>query len=70
VASFNAASYGKVKLTFEQLKNFFAKTEALKGFNLTGALLHELFAELDPHKKGFLTINDWSQTFKEFNWCS
>lgn len=28
-----------------------------------------MFAELDPHKKGFLNANDWSNAFAVFNWC-
>jgi hypothetical protein len=44
------------------------KNQVLKGFNLTEVLLHELFSELDPHKKGLLALNDWSIAFKDFEW--
>jgi Ca2+-binding EF-hand superfamily protein len=30
-------------------------------------LIQKLFSELDPHKKGFLNINDWRNAFKTFN---
>lgn len=29
--------------------------------------MQKLFSELDPHKKGFLTVNDWRNAFKAFN---
>jgi len=36
----------------------------LEGFNLTSNLLMQFFAELDPHKKGYLTCNDWNLAFR------
>ena len=30
---------------------------------MTEKLLQMLFANLDPHKKGFLTSNDWKYNF-------
>jgi Ca2+-binding EF-hand superfamily protein len=41
---------------------------ALAGFNLTQNLVQVLFSELDPHKKGYLTENDWINAFQAFNW--
>ena len=29
--------------------------------------MQKLFSELDPHKKGFLNVNDWRNAFKTFN---
>jgi hypothetical protein len=43
------------------------KHNALKGFNLTTQLLQKVFAELDPHKKTFLTLKDWLSSFAAFN---
>lgn len=43
-------------------------THALKGLNLTEQLVQQLFSELDPHKKGFLTESDWKLAFSGFNW--
>ena len=39
----------------------------MSGFNLTGPLVQKLFSELDPHRKGFLNINDWRNSFKTFS---
>ena len=66
--SFNAASNGKTKINFEDFKTFVEKERALAGFNLTLPLLQKLFAELDPHKKAFLSFNDWKNAFQSFNW--
>ena len=30
-------------------------------------MIQKLFSELDPHKKGFLNLNDWRNAFKTFN---
>lgn len=29
--------------------------------------MQKVFAELDPHKKTFLTFSDWSNSFEVFN---
>jgi hypothetical protein len=55
------------KIDFEQFKNFLEKQNALSGFNLTNKLMQQLFAQLDSHKKGFLTDNDWQLNFAQFN---
>jgi len=39
------------------------RTQSLNGFNMTLPLLQKLFAELDPHKKGFLAEQDWKNAF-------
>lgn len=44
------------------------ETNALRGFNLTDQLLQQLFSEIDPHKKGFLTETDWMLAFGGFDW--
>jgi hypothetical protein len=28
--------------------------------------MQELFASIDPHKKGYITFNDWNTTFKKY----
>jgi hypothetical protein len=38
----------------------------LKGFNLTSILVQQLFAYMDPHKKGYLTQVDWINTFSNY----
>ncbi len=66
--SYLAASGGKQKIQFTDFKDFLAREKALSGFNLTEQLVQQLFAELDPHRKGFLSEQDWSSAFKAFNW--
>ena len=43
------------KVTFELFKRFIDKNDTLLGFNMTLPLMQKLFAEIDPHKKGYLT---------------
>ena len=66
--SFADASVGNGKITFEHFKQFIDREGCLQGLNLTLPLLQKLFSELDPHKKGFININDWKNAFKSFNW--
>lgn len=66
-ASFDAATGGAEKLRFVAFEEFLAREQAMSGFNLTQPLIQKLFAELDPHKKGYLSVNDWSNAFKAFN---
>jgi hypothetical protein len=40
----------------------------LHGFNITSQLIHELFSELDSHKKGYISLNEWQNYFGHFNW--
>lgn len=65
---FNVASKGLGKVRYRDFKEFMEETNALKGFNLTEQLLQQLFSELDPHKKGFLTESDWKLAFDGLNW--
>jgi hypothetical protein len=55
-------------VTFEQFKVFIDENRALSGFNLTMPLIQKLFAEIDPHKKGYITENDWNNAFSSFSW--
>ncbi len=55
------------KITFEQFKKFIESNHALTGFNMTQPLIQKLFAELDPHKKGYLVESDWMNAFSAFN---
>lgn len=66
--SFDAASEKLQKITFEQFKKFIEGNQALTGFNMTLPLIQKLFAELDPHKKGYLVENDWMNAFSAFNY--
>ena len=51
------------RITYEQFKNWVEPRGVLHGFNLTEKLLKELFSDIDPHKKGNLTENDWNNAF-------
>ena len=52
-----------MKVTFRQFAKWVEENRALSGFNLTEKLLQQLFADLDPHKKGHLTLLDWENAF-------
>lgn len=65
---FKVASHGMGKIKYKDFKEFMDESNALKGFNLTDQLLQQLFSELDPHKKGFLSESDWETAFNGFNW--
>ena len=65
---YKAASKNLGKVRYRDFRDFMEETNALKGFNLTDQLLQQLFSELDPHKKGFLTESDWKIAFSGFNW--
>ena len=67
-ASFEEAARGNLKVSFENFKLFVDKQDCLSGLNLTVPLMQRLFSELDPHKKGFINLNDWKNAFKSFNW--
>lgn len=46
---------------------FIHDRHVLQGFNLTKDLLLKLFAGLDCHRKGYLTLQDWSLSFSNYN---
>jgi hypothetical protein len=56
-------AHHNLKLTYAHFKNWVDQSQALAGFNLTDRLLQQLFAELDPHKKGYITQLDWENAF-------
>jgi len=58
----------KNRLLFESFKKWTEDNQILNGFNLTDKLLLELYSSLDPHKKGYLTLNDWKNNFSSYNW--
>ena len=64
--SFREATEGQPKLKYAQFSEFLDREHAFQGFNLTQPLIQKLFSELDPHKKGFMNINDWRNAFKSF----
>lgn len=57
---------GKIKL--EQFIRWVESNQILRGFNLTQQLLERLFADLDPHRKAYVTENDWNHAFAEYSY--
>jgi len=45
-------------MVFNQFREWIEQANALKGFDLSNRLMLELFADLDPQKKGYLTEID------------
>nr|QBH22546.1 EF hand family protein [Philasterides dicentrarchi] len=68
IHSFDTISGFKKKLLYEQFSKWVEANLALRGFDLSEKLKHELFSDLDPHKKGYLTESDWENAFKGYNW--
>ena len=66
-SSFEAASQGTEKVNFEKFNAWVEKHHALRGFNLPLHLIQKLFGEIDPHKKTYMTLNDWKSAFETFN---
>jgi hypothetical protein len=57
-------------VNYENFVNAITKENLLNGFNLTSSLIAELFSELDPHKKGYISYNDWKNAFGAFNYSN
>ena len=68
--SFEDASEGTNKVNFEKFNKFVEKHHGLKGFNLPLHLVQKLFGEIEPHKKTYMTLNDWKSAFGSFNFYS
>jgi Ca2+-binding EF-hand superfamily protein len=66
--AFETISEHRNKITFEKFSKFMEESRALQGFNLTHSLMQQLFSHLDPHKKGYLTENDWKNAFQGYKW--
>ena len=65
--SFQAASAGTGKVNFPLFKAFIEKHNLLEGFDISVPLLQQLYAELDPHCKTYLTLRDWQSAFDSFD---
>lgn len=53
---------------FQKFKKWIDGLNVVAGFDLTEKLLYELFSDLDQHKKGYLTENDWINAFAHYDW--
>eukprot|EP00825_Cyclidium_porcatum_P013302 TRINITY_DN1701_c0_g3_i2.p1 TRINITY_DN1701_c0_g3~~TRINITY_DN1701_c0_g3_i2.p1 ORF type:complete len:627 (+),score=122.35 TRINITY_DN1701_c0_g3_i2:88-1968(+) len=66
--SFDVISGYRKKLLYDKFFKWITETNALKGFDLTERLMQQLFSDLDQHKKGYLTEQDWEIAFSGYNW--
>lgn len=53
------------RITYKAFNKWIEDNHALHGFNLTESLLLQLFADFDPHKKGYLAYTDFENIFGE-----
>lgn len=54
-------------MNYKHFSQWIAESRALAGFDLTDKLLQTLFADLDPHKKGYLNELDWTNAFGSYS---
>ena len=66
--SYNMITKHQKKMDFNQFKDWINYTNCLKGFDITESQLKEFFTDLDSHKKGFHTEQDWSTAFSGYDW--
>lgn len=66
--SFDVISGYRKKLLYDRFLKWVTDTNAMKGFDLTEKLMQDLFSDLDQHKKGYLTEQDWEIAFGGYNW--
>jgi len=50
-------------MKYTQFHKWIESNRILSGFNMTERLIQKLFADLDPHKKGYLSEIDWFNAF-------
>jgi Ca2+-binding EF-hand superfamily protein len=48
--------------------NWVEQKRVLIGFELTDQLVQQVFSEVDPHKKGYVTLDDWLNAFSGYSW--
>jgi Ca2+-binding EF-hand superfamily protein len=68
--AFEAVSELTGKIRLDQFSKWVEQHQILKGFNLTQELTEKLFAELDPHRKAYMTENDFCLAFGGINYQS
>jgi hypothetical protein len=67
-SSFESISQFSGKLTFAQFQGYIQQRNALAEFNLTAELLQQLYADMNMHRKGYLTLQDWTLAFAAHRW--
>ncbi|OMJ84015.1 hypothetical protein SteCoe_14938 [Stentor coeruleus] len=68
--AFNEISKKSTKITLENFINWVNENQVLTEYRLTNQLLQNLFAYLDPHKKGFLSQEDWNLCLGSFSYSA
>lgn len=66
--AFNEISKNSAKITLENFIQWVNETQVLTEYRLTNQLIQNLFAYLDPHKKGYLSQEDWNLCLGSFNY--
>lgn len=67
---FDEVSSNKDRITIDNFSTWLNKTRVLNSYRLTNQLVQELFAYLDPHKKGFISAQDWELCLGTFSYSS
>ena len=67
---FQEISSNRDKITFDLFSSWLVKTQVLNSYRLTQQLVQEFFAFLDPHKKGYLSKDDWELCLGSFSYSS
>ena len=68
--AFSIASGNTDKITYESFSNWLSTTQVINEYRLTNQLIQQLFAYLDPHKKGYLNIDDWELCLGTFSYSA
>jgi len=59
----------KDRMEYTQFSKWVENNRVLAGFDMTERLIQKLFADLDPHKKGYLSESDWKNAFSKLLSC-
>ena len=68
--AFEAASGKTDRVTLVSFLAWINSTQVLTEYRLTNQLIQQLFAYLDPHKKGYLSAEDWTLCLGTFNYST
>ena len=68
--AFNEIGRTEKNLLSSNFLKWIQQNGILTGFMANENMLKELFASLDPHKKGYLSENDFNHAFGNFDWKS
>lgn len=68
--AFNEIGRDEKNLIFNNFQKWVTENKILTGFMLNEPMLKELFAALDPHKKGYLSESDFNTAFGKYDWKS